>query len=51
MAKPKMKAFFMKFREKARDEEGNVIMQNGEPKYVMVNHIVRHNAGYIPKKS
>ena len=47
----KFAAFPMWFKEKVYDEEGNVVRNDdGEPIYVRVRRMVRHNAAYFPKK-
>lgn len=48
----KFAAFPMWFKEKVYDEEGNVVRNNdGEPIYVRVRRMVRHNAAYFPRKN
>lgn len=47
----KMIATKMKFKEVAYDEEGNVKHdKHGNVIYNQVERVVRHNAGYYPKK-
>lgn len=52
MAKPRMKAITMTFKEIRVDQEGNVIKdkETGEPLYKRVRRNVRHNAYYFPRK-
>lgn len=51
MAKPRMKAITMTFKEVKFDEEGNPMKNKytGEILYRFVRRKVRHNAAYIPK--
>lgn len=47
----KFAAFSMWFKEKVYDEEGNVVRNDdGEPVYVRVRRVVRHNIAYFPRK-
>lgn len=52
MAKTKMKAMKMTFRELNVDENGNLIVnkKTGDPTYQYAAYIVRHNAAYFPSK-
>lgn len=52
MKSMKMRSMFMTFKEKKYDEEGNLVLdkKSGQPVYVKVERVVRHNAYYIPRK-
>lgn len=51
MAKLKMKAIIMPFKEPMVDKEGNLIKTaSGSVQYQIVHRKVRHNAAYFPSK-
>ena len=51
MAKPRMKAITMTFKEVKFDKEGNPVKdkETGEILYKLVRRKVKHNASYIPR--